>query len=298
MWWVLLWACTPATTGPVEVATPPVDCSTPPDFELGETMAAPRANRSLLLYGDRLLGWDGYALHHATSPVDSEVFIPGITAYGGMVELDDGTLMVSEHLGNEDVLRIHPNGGWVPIVRAIRAYGLIRGPDGAVYATSEQDVVYRIDPDTEEAEVWLTMPEGVQARLSAFSPDASRLYIGTRNEDGGVWTVELDDDLQPVGDVERFVQTSGYFHDLLLVDSCGALYMTAYGDAVLTHITPEGVQTPLADLTAEEHIHGGGWGTGQGAWDDRTLYLAHPNLGNRVSAWPIGRGRGDPWNAR
>ena len=125
-------------------------------------------------------------------------------------------------------------------------------------------------------------------RLGDFSPGMERFYIGTRNEDGTILAVDLDEDQNPVGEPWVFAQTPGWFHDMLVVDACGNLYVTVFHGAEVYRITPEGEVMVLATLPPDDHVHGGAWGEGVGSWDDRTLYVTHPYLENRVSAWELG----------
>lgn len=288
----LLSACTPDAVSlePVETPLPSeVDCTTLPVFEQTAPFPAARANRSLLIDGPRLIGWDTRNLIVAYSPFEADILVPSITAYGNAVALGDGDLLVSEHLGNENVLRVTADGGVEVVAVGLRAYGMVEGPDGRIYATSEPDTIYRIDPVTWETTPWLVFPAGVLPRISDFSPEGDRLYVGTRNEDGTVWVIDVDEDVEPVGEPRIHAQTRGSFHDGFAVDACGDLYVTSYFGSDLAHITPAGEVTVLAELTSETHLHGLSFGSGEGAWQADTLYLAQPNIGNVVSAWPLGR---------
>jgi hypothetical protein len=85
-----------------------------------------------------------------------------------------------------------------------------------------------------------------------------------------------------------FASTVGWFHDVLVVDACGNLFVTAFYGGGVYWITREAEVVTLTEQSEEEHIHGAAWGSGTGAWDDRTLYVAQPNIGNVVSTWSIG----------
>lgn len=283
-------ASTPVDTDDTEVPpTPVVRCDLPvAPFALGPPLAAPRANRSLVIEGDALIGWNGSSLIRATSPTDAELFVPNITAFGGMQFVGE-TLFLSEHLGAEDVLAIEPDGSRRIVATGLRAYGLVLGPDGWLWLTAEPDTIYRLNPADNELQRVVDFPEGVLPRVSDFSPAGDRLYVGTRNEQGTVWALDLDDQHAPVGDPYVFATTSGTFHDLLVVDACGELLVTAYYGRGVFRITPEGVVTTIAELPEVEHLHGAAWGSGIGAWDDHTLYLAQPNAENVVVTWEIGR---------
>ncbi len=289
-------ACAPPTTVPgtppvdTDVPTPePVDCSIAPDvYEVGPLLEAPRANRSITIDGERMVGWDAPSLIEATSPTEASVFVPQITAYGGMAFLDDGRFVVSEHLGNENVLMIPPGGGQTVLASGLRAYGLILDAEERIYAVSAYDAIYRFTADDPTLETWLELDPTVLPRLADFSPGMERFYLGTRDEAGTIWAVDLDDDQNPVGEPWVFANTPGWFHDMLVVDACGNLYVTAFHGSDVYRITPDGEVIVLATLAPEQHVHGGAWGEGIGAWDDRTLYVTHPNLENRVSAWSLG----------
>ncbi|MCB9677721.1 MAG: SMP-30/gluconolactonase/LRE family protein [Alphaproteobacteria bacterium] len=280
-------ACTGAPTPPVE--PPVVDCAVPwAPFELGAPLQSPRANRSLAIAGDSLVGWNGTSLVRATSPTDATLFVPNVTAFGGMVFLEDGTFVVSEHLGTENVLRVAPGGGPEILARSLRAYGVVVGPDGRVYATAEPDTIYRIDAATGAAEPWLVFPADALPRVADFSPSGDRLYVGTRNEDGRIYAVDVDADANPVGEPTVFTSTPGDFHDVLVADACGRLLVTAFGTAGVYRVLPDGTVETLAELDDADHVHGAAWGSGVGSWDDHTLYLARPNRANTVTAWAIG----------
>lgn len=277
----------PTDTDPLP--TPMVICEDePPPFELGPELGAPRANRSLAIDGPAQVGWNGTSLVRATSPADAHLFVPNITAYGGMQFLEDGTLIASEHLGTENVLRISPEGGVQVLAAGLRAYGLVLGPDGALWATTEPDVVYRIDAEDGTLDPAITFPDGVLPRVSDFSPAGDRLYVGTRNEEGTIWVVDLDGEHRPVGPPRIFATTPGTFHDMLVVDACGNLYVTAYYGRGFFRISADGDVVTLAELSEEDHIHGAAWGSGVGFWDDHTLYFAHPNRGSVVTRWNLG----------
>ncbi|MEZ4317930.1 MAG: SMP-30/gluconolactonase/LRE family protein [Myxococcota bacterium] len=297
---LLLLGCRPEVPDPPDTDTdapvdtdlpgpPVVDCSAPlPPFELGEPLPAPRANRSLAIAGDTLVGWDTTSLIRSTGPHDAALWVPEITAFGGMVFLDDGSLVVSEHLRTENVLRVQPEGGVEILATGLRAYGIVKGPDGRIWATAEPDTIYRIDPDTGEVDASFVLPADVLPRISDFSPAGDRLYVGTRNEQGTIWAFDLDSDGEPAEGVP-FATTEGTFHDVLVVDACGDLYVTAYEGSAVYRISPDGEVETLATFQPVDHVHGAAFGSGVGAWDDHTLYVAQPNRGNLVSAWPLGR---------
>jgi sugar lactone lactonase YvrE len=266
----------------------PAFCSAPaPSFTLGPFLAAPRANRGMAVWGDALVGWDENVLIRATSPTEAEPWVPGVVSRGGMGFVEDGSLVVTEHnQGSRSLLRVSPAGGTTVLMAGIGAYGVVVGPDGLVYATTDNTVL-RVDPGDLGSEVLVTFPDEVLPRVADFDPSGRKLYIGTRRSDGQVFVVDLDEDLQ-VATIRPFARTPGWVHDVLVVDACGNLLVTTFFGTGVYRITPDGTVTTLAELAAEDHVHGAAWGEGVGAWDDHTLYLAHPERGSLVSAWPLG----------
>jgi DNA-binding beta-propeller fold protein YncE len=250
-----------------------------------------RANRSLTFVGDALIGWNETSLIRSTGPDHAEVLVPQITAYGGMVAVPDGRIFLSETLGSESLLMVSPEGSVQLVAAGVGAYGVTLGPDGRVYAAGDrsQNALFRIDPSTLEVERLLDFPDGIQGRLIEFSPDGRTLYIGTRTfEDGTIHRVGLDDDFRPLGELEPFATTPDWYHDVLVVDACGNLYVTSFEGGGFHRISPGGAVTTLGVLTPEQHIHGAAWGSGQGFWDANTLYFAHPNQGSIVTAYAVG----------
>ncbi|NCG18992.1 MAG: hypothetical protein GWP91_08275 [Rhodobacterales bacterium] len=216
----------------------------------------------------------------------------GVYASTGRVQqmqrLADGDLAIAAD--DTGIMRVTAQGSVTPINTSLRPYGLILGNDDMLYAAVEQDGVYRVDPNTGAAtEIIGNLPNG-SPRVINFSPDYSRMYIGTLFGNGDVYYVDLDADLNPTTAPATFASNvgTGAYTDTLGVDICGNLYVSDYSFSAIYRISPSGQVQTYVDSSASFHTHGMAWGNGIGGWLEAAIYVTQPYNGNQVAELVIG----------
>jgi hypothetical protein len=259
--------------------TPTFDCDSVPTGVVDtRELNGPRAYHDIAFTEDGyLVGSDNSTLFKADDSGNIGQWIPGLGMIQQMDWMPNGDLVVAKE-SDGSIRRITPNGGQTTIATDVGAYGLIVGPDEMLY-TASNGLVRRIDPDTGAKETLIDPPGWFGgARVLNFSPDFSKLYMGTSFGNGDVYEVDLDANLTPVGDV-RVLATNvgaGNYHDSLGVDICGFLYIADYDTRALYRVSPLGTVQTLLDNTGNAYGHGVEWGSGVGAWREDAIYLPQP----------------------
>jgi hypothetical protein len=129
-----------------------------------------------------------------------------------------------------------------------------------------------------------------EARVMDFSPDLSRMYIGTHT-DRAIYVVDLDKDLNPINDPVILAPSVGGWHDGLGVDACGYLWVASYDDQSMYRISPDGSDVrSMLDSSFQNGMYGHGvfWGTGEGGFREDALYIPQPNNNDTVGEAIIG----------
>jgi hypothetical protein len=276
------------TAPPIETDDPGVfDCAMAPDLPLPAVpVQGARAHNGLAFSHDgRLIGSDNQNLWAATSDGEAEVFSPNHGVVYQMLTLPSGDIVVEAgNLGQSIV--VAPDGSW-GVLSSAYGYGVTMGPDGMLYVVG-WDRVYRVDPETGASQNWLTPSGNNSLRVIEFDMDLTRAYIGTTSGSGKLLTVELDANLDPVGDAEILVTGVGTWHDAVVQDACGNLYVADYGASRLYRITRDLQIDVVVQYTYTSYGHGAVWGTGEDGWDDLALYVPQPYNGNKVARIDLG----------
>lgn len=219
--------------------------------------------------------------------------VPGIGTVQGMDWLPNGDLAVARSL-NSTVSRVNPVTGGLSVITQVpgEVYGVITGPDGMLYVADQvAGRIYRVDPATGNKTELVNRPP-LHPRVINFSPDYSKMYIGTYIGDntGRVYFVDLDASLTPISDVQLFASGvgTGSYHDALQVDFCGNLYMTDYSMAAMYKIDPQGNVIRYLDMPNGQYGHGARFGNGIGGFRLDALYVPQPYHGNTVAEIIIG----------
>lgn len=230
----------------------------------------------------------------ADSAGNVQPFSPNIGQMQQMVWLPNGDLAVASDV--KGLTRIPANGAQITINSSIKAYGLILGPDGMLYA-ADQDVVYRVNPTNGDAEVLIgqnALASG-DPRVIAFDLDYDTMYIGTYLGSGGrIYSVELDATYTPITAPVVFARNvgTGSYHDGIGVDICGYLYIPDFDTSSLYRVTPSGqvqlLYTAPGWFLARDYPHGLEWGTGRDGWLDHSIYVPKPYDANRVNRFDLG----------
>jgi streptogramin lyase len=253
-------------------------------------MPRPRADHGIVFDADNnLLGNDGTHIHKASDPENAEVWVPNVGQYEQMGRLADGDI-VAINASNGTVERVASDGSRTVLDSGRSAYGLVVGPDNMVYIadTWQTNTIIRIDPDTGWADEYIAGFGSAYAKVITFNRDYSRMYIGTVSDAGVVLYVDLDKNLEPIGNPKLFATNAGTWHDGMGMDACGNLYVNDYYSTSLYRISENGQVALFHDFPYDDYGHGHTWGTGVGSWDDHTLYVPQPYIGQRVSALTIG----------
>ncbi len=218
-----------------------------------------------------ITGHHAGALIRASLEPQRQVLSTAVSTAEGLEYLPDGRLIVATKDG-QGIVAISPDGAVVPLEPSrTDAFSIIVGPDGRIYTGDfSGGDLRRIDPATGASENYLnSVPD---ARVLNFSPDLSKLYVGTFGEQ--VWVVDLDKELNPVGTPRRFATLPhGPYVDGLAVDVCGN---PVYPED-LYRITPDGTLSTYHHWSeASMYGHGLKWGSGIGGWRRDALYSPQP----------------------
>ncbi|HCH65101.1 MAG: hypothetical protein CL927_16620 [Deltaproteobacteria bacterium] len=268
-----------------------VDCSTLPSEPNDVTVVAEaRGYHGLVLDDDgRMIGWDGRSgLVAADSDGSSELFVPGVESAEQMVRLDDGRIfLVNQYEFGVDL--VTPDGSRSAFVRGLNGdfpYGIVLGPDGKLYVVDGN--IYRLDPDTAElTTLWVNERRRSMPHTVGFSLDSRTMYIASVG-DGWMFSVELDENLDLVGEPEQFAYMEGGWQDTAVVDICGNIYVADYYTSRIYRVSAEGDVEIFFQTNERGYPHGFIWGTGTDGWDEHTLYAPQPYSQNSVNAYEIG----------
>lgn len=270
-----------------ELETPVIDCAAIPAEPTNTTLLpGPRAFHDVVFDTEgNLIGSYDNNLIASQYPNDASVWVPGAGYIEGMDLLPDGDVVAVRLY---DIARINPSAGASVITSAISrtysgAYGVVVGPDGMIYVGGSQSIM-KLDPESGLSEEWV---EGGGARVLEFSPDYSRMYFGSSAD---VFVVDLDEELQPIGDVQVFAEGLGSLLDAMGVDVCGNVYVSDYGSRTFFRITPRGDVSILASWKSDfyDHVHGMAWGSGLNDWRTDAIYAAWPYSDARVAEIVVG----------
>jgi hypothetical protein len=163
---------------------------------------------------------------------------------------------------------------------------------GSTLGAAAQDIT-RTNLETGQTSVVATLPEGVGARSLNFNRDFSTLYIANAGgpATGTIYTLELDEDLEPLGEPEIFAEGVGQgWLDGIAVDACGALYVPDSHSLRLYRVSPDGDVDVYVDWRRDETEYGHAvvFGSGIGGWRTDALYLPMPYGDNRVREIVLG----------
>lgn len=277
------------TTPTGTTSTVPYDCTTAPTSPgVSRPVPAARGSYDLIFDDDGyLIGWNN-GLIKADVNGNAQMFAPTVGISQGMAWMPDGTLAVAE-IGTQAILRVDPaTGGASLLTTDVPAYGLKLGPDGMLYAGTDNDLV-RIDPTTGDRELLIDDPR-FNVRSIDFSPDYSKLYMGTYFGDGRFWVVDLDANMDLVGDPYVFHPQvgNGTEHDAVGVDYCGNIFVVDYGTLTLYRLTPDGQKSVFLEFSNTHYGHGITWGSEVGGWNPMSIYLPEPWFGNTVIEIDVG----------
>jgi hypothetical protein len=260
------------------------NCEDVPDFNLGDAIqVGARAYHGIAFQdGGYIAGYDGRGvLTRTIYDAMAEAWVPGFGTIEGMHRLPGGDIVLYES-SRARLVRVSPKGTTSIVAEGVSSvYGVTIGPDGMVYAGNGG--VLRVNPDTGASSVWLRNPGVWTARVIDFNVDSTRAYIATLGR-GDVYVVELDENLDPVGDPTLYASGVGSsWHDGIGVDACGYVYVAEYYTAGLYRISPDGTVVPMVKPGYTRYYgHGLQWGNGIGGWRQDALYQPQPYNGYTV----------------
>ena len=277
------------------------DCENLPAYNLGDSSFPEARAYHGISFDDEghLIGWDGRAaLVKSSHDGAREVWVPGLRSVEQIDRYENGDFVLAETATGR-LLRVMPDGATEAVSTNLGyAYGVTVGPDGNVWIADGN--VHRIDSTTGEKTTLLTLPPRFgSAHALNFNLDSTRLYIGTIGS-GSLLYVDLDADLNLVGDPVVYATVGSGWHDAIGVDACGNLYVPDYYSSGFYRVRTDGTVEPFAessDFTA--YGHGVAWGSGIGGWRNDAIYLPQPYNGLTVREVIVGVPTGDTvrtWN--
>ena len=272
----------------VDSGAPPVpvfDCSLVPEkpTEINE-LDKPRGYHDVIFDTEgNLIGSDGSNLRASPDADTSDVWLPSVGDIQGMDWLPDGDIVAAS---GSAIVRINPDDGKSVITSGLYGYGITVGPDGMVYVGGAGSSVMKLDPETGDYDAFVGGFGGASPRVTNFSPDYSKMYVGTLGSGGKVFAVDLDKDLEPIGDPYELASgVGGGYHDGMGVDLCGNVYVNDYNTFSMYRVTPGGDVSLMHSWTWDDpgYGHGQDFGSGIGSWRSDAIYIAQPYDGNTVA---------------
>ncbi len=228
-------------------------------------------------------------LMKATYDEQQSLWIPNIRSSEGMDRMPDGSILYGSWDGG--LTQVTPDGARVSLVpNAGDIHGITVGPDHKIYYANTG--VYRYDPETGLVQELIPRSSQRGYRHLVFNLDSTRMYIATLAR-GQVWYVDLDEDLNPVGEVMLFATevggSWGGWHDGIGIDACGNLYVAEYYSGGLYRVSEDATVELLGRKNSgRDYGHGLEWGSGIGGWKTSALYQPLPYDQNKVKEVLIG----------
>ncbi len=275
------------------------DCSTIPAQPIAQRQVpGARGYHDVAFHEDGTIfgsdDWDNSAVVKADFAGNVSIFAPPTETIQQIVELDDGDFAVAN--SQRGIQRLdQTTGGLSTIYGNVYAYGLIKDPNGMLWAADEERL-WRVDPNTGNATE--IMGRNVLARgaprVIAFNLDYTKLYMGTRGgSQGRIYAVDLDANYDLVGQPYEFSSGvgDGDYHDTMGVDICGNLYVADFWTASMHRIDRTGNRTGLIQWQFSwngPYGHGLEFGTGEDGWLVDAIYLSQPYSGNTVLEVDVG----------
>ncbi len=219
------------------------------------------------------------------------VVLPNVSSFGrGIRFLPNGDMVIAEP-DEGALIRITSDGQTSTILGNIREpNGIAIHPNGMVYLTGVEGILYRIDPDT-GANTHL-VDGGPSLDGIVFSRDFRTLYYDT--EAGTVFSIPLDEDGIPEAEGSRYVDLPEIeLLDGMALDDCGNLYVVEMS-GIVWRIKPDKTIEKAVELGVGGPFGGGvficaiSFGSGKGGWDANTLYIM--DLQGQIHEAPIGVG--------
>lgn len=276
-----------ADTGDTGTEQPDYDCDDVPDSYTTTTVQGAKAYHGIAFNAEgELVGWDGRnALTTSVYGETATPWVPGMQTVEQIVEHPSGDLFT---LSANELIRISPQGGQERILGGLfYAYGLTFAPDGKLWVADGG--LHRVDVETGEKTTFIAPSNDWNANLYrdvAFSLDSKRLYVVSLSTKLEYW--ELDDNLDPVGDLQTFAIVPGSWKDGLMIDACGYFWLPDYQRSSLYRVDPDGGQAiQAAGGNEKSYTHALSWGAG-GDWSETSLFLPLPYSQSRVVELDIG----------
>jgi len=304
------------TTDPTDTQDSATDTEPPTGetFDCGAELPEPqperqvdgaRAYKGIAFDGSgQAYGSDGNSLGHAAYDEAWTLWLPGEGGVEQLAFLSGGDLISTNGYGAGEVKRYTPQGGETVLVGDLGAYSVAIAPNDRIYAAG-WDGAWMIDPDTGETTQFLVdgppdFDRRSGPRSLVFSRDFTKLYIGTIDSDGRIYTLDLDSDYQPVGELQLFATGAGNgWHDGIGLDVCGNVYAVDYASSSLYRVSADGSQVEkLVDWSANsrEFGHGLVFGDGVGGWRHDALYLPESENGKRIKEIVLGVPGAHSWD--
>jgi hypothetical protein len=142
-----------------------------------------------------------------------------------------------------------------------------RSPSGALWVTSTDGEVYRVDVETGKS----TIVARTNGRLRGltFSPDYKIIYLSDERAEE-LLSAQVHDD-GTISEPRTFSGRLGQFPDGLATDICGNVYVADRFGGPLLRVTPTG-KTEMVSAVNRAPLWGIAFGSGKQGWDDSTLY--------------------------
>ncbi len=250
--------------------------------------------------GRLLIGGNGSLMRMESPDVDPEVVVPGIEGPGGLAYGADGFL----YMGFGDMIAIGAQGDTNPQAGMLRidpktgessvfaermsmANGIVRGPDGAFYASN--DIVGGIDRVTPDGRVQHRWSDVVSANGLVVSRDRAHLYSAQTFTAAAIARVPFDDPEAIDTYFSAPAEDAAAGLDGMVRDRRGRLYVAANGAGEIWRVNREPEACSLASMAPfPDGPSALTFGRGKRGFDRRNLYVV--NFAGEVIELPGVRG--------
>jgi hypothetical protein len=282
-----------------EAATPPPApsvCETLPAGLLPSTTVeeTPRSDEFAFDNEGRLLAFSGNDVVRITRGAPMEIVARNlITVRGGgaLRALSDGDIVVADY-SRDRLVRIDARTGVERSPMSVRSpMKIVSGPGDTVFVTSDDGIIYRIDPKAVGDDGNNSGPGGGSGRDTpqrrvvantnlalgglSFSADYRKLYVGATEQDA-IYAFPVD----AQGSLGQQIRWAANVPKplALATDACGNVYSVGNQDGRVRRIAVDGKATIIAELPGR-NIWALSFGSGRHGFAADALYALDKNTG-------------------
>ncbi len=275
---------TTGSTGSTGDTASGIDCGSLPALPLAtSTLTGPPASEDFAFDGPEMISHQGSFLVRTGYPPSTPApWSPTDGSPGGpasMRRLSTGDL-VYHNVDTGSLYRVEPSGAATTVLSGFGyAGGIEVHPTDRVYVV-DLGGVHRIDPYGTTHDLTLQSAPWQSGNGITLSVDSRTLYVSARD---GVWSTPVDVDGRPEGPPTLWGEPPPSTFEMtgMGVDACDQVYVTAMvgtGSSLLRYPPTGGMPEVVAAAEGASWANLQ-WGSGEGGWDDHTLYVVDRGTG-------------------